>query len=89
MQAIYLALKREQFDSKEPAEWLIANGSNIGRWTRSFGVNCMADSYDCQQTLKSIEDSFHGTFYKFTVCQCRVELPDGIQPNETAFCDLI
>jgi len=29
-------------------EWLIANGSNMGRWTRTFGVNCLADTPDCQ-----------------------------------------
>lgn len=29
-------------------EWLIANGMNMGRWTRMFGVNCLADTVDCK-----------------------------------------
>jgi len=29
-------------------EWLITNGMNMGRWTRIFGVNCLADTCDCK-----------------------------------------
>ena len=29
-------------------EWLVANGINMGRWTRIFGVNCLADTIDCK-----------------------------------------
>jgi len=39
------ALRREV---KGIPEWLVANGINMGRWTRIFGVNCLADTHDCQ-----------------------------------------
>jgi len=39
------ALRREV---KGVPEWLITNGVNMGRWTRIFGVNCLADTPICQ-----------------------------------------
>lgn len=39
------ALRREV---KGIPEWLVANGINMGRWTRIFGVNCLADTHDCR-----------------------------------------
>ncbi len=37
-------------------EWLIANGMNMGRWTRIFGVNCLADTHDCKMFMLNNDD---------------------------------
>jgi hypothetical protein len=35
-------------------EWLISNGMNMGRWTRMFGVNCLADTVDCMAFIANM-----------------------------------
>lgn len=82
MHAYYLALKREI--EKQPVEWMIINGANTGRWTRLFGVNCMADTYDAQLIIKNYKEEYSGK-YELTIYKQQVELPSGITENGTAF----
>ena len=55
-----LALSREEPHSKCP-EWLVSNGLNMGRWTRLFGVNCLADSMDCKGFVRNIHAAYPGS----------------------------
>jgi hypothetical protein len=50
-------------------EWLITNGMNMGRWTRIFGVNCIADSSDCKQFVHNL----HCEFPNATISQVQVQ----------------
>lgn len=42
-------------------EWLVANGVNMGRWTRIFGVNCLADTHDCKSFVGNMYIAHSGT----------------------------
>jgi len=35
-------------------EYLICNGTNMGRWTTQFGVHCLADTADCKGFARNI-----------------------------------
>ncbi len=62
---ICIALKRTTNDLPE---WLIASGMNMGRWTRYFGVHCLADSIDCKSFVKNIhEQNPKNTLHYFEV----------------------
>lgn len=42
------ALVVYRVDNRGLKEYLICNGSNMGRMTHLFGANCLADSEDCR-----------------------------------------
>jgi len=37
-----------------PWEYLICNGSNMGKWTGQFGATCLADTADCKEFARNI-----------------------------------
>lgn len=63
-----IALQRR---AKRVPEWLISNGMNMGRWTRHFGVHCLADSPDCKAFVRDIQDEEfpEATMHHFTVTE--------------------
>ena len=51
-------------------EWLIANGMNMGRWTRMFGVHCLADTVDCKSFIENTHaDHPKATLHIFEVTE--------------------
>ena len=51
---IWLTLRRD-------TEWMIVNGPNALRWTRWFGANCMADTPDTMETMRSMHGNTPGS----------------------------
>ena len=66
---ICLSLSRE---TKAGEEWLIANGMNMGRWTLSFGVHCLADTLDCKLFVENVAAE-HINDEKYTLREFVVE----------------
>jgi hypothetical protein len=43
-------------------EYLVCNGTFMGKWTSIFGANCIADTFDCKQFAQNIANETPNSF---------------------------